>query len=138
MSDDDFSRTGFEAYLREHRLMGARCAACGQVYLPPRPLCGQCFSADMEWVEMQGTGRLAAFTTIHIAPTAMINAGYGRDNPYCAGIVQLDNGPAISAQIVGVEAQDPAGIKIGIPLKAQYIDRQVGEEIKTFLAFSPG
>ncbi len=137
MSDNDFSSSGFEAQLVEHKLVGARCTACGQVYLPPRPMCRNCFEDQMEWVELPGTGRLVAFTTVHIAPTAMIEAGYGRDNPYCAGIVKLDDGPAISAQIVGVDAADPVAIKIGTPLKVKFLDRKVGEKTKTYLAFSP-
>ena len=56
---------------------------------------------------MSGEGKLLAFTTVHIAPTAMIEAGYDRKNPYCTGIVQLDEGPAISAQILGVDPTKP-------------------------------
>ena len=60
-----------------------------------------------DWEELGGRGKLVAFTTIHIAPTAMIEAGYSRDNPYCTGIVRLAEGPAISAQILGVDPTKP-------------------------------
>lgn len=80
-------------------------------------------------------GTLAAFTTIHIAPTAMIAAGYGRDNPYCSGIVNLENGLSISAQILGVDVSQPQTIKIGTPLTVEFIERGEAEEKKTFLAF---
>jgi uncharacterized protein len=137
MSNHDFSKTGYEAHLRDHKLMGAQCTSCGKVYLPPRSLCRSCFNTEMNWVELEGAGKLIAFTTIHIGTTAMINAGYGRNNPYCTGIIQLDNGPAISAQIMEVDAADPTSIKIGTHLVVQFVDRQVGNEIKTFLAFCP-
>jgi uncharacterized OB-fold protein len=80
-------------------------------------------------------GRLAAFTTIHIAPTAMIEAGYGRDNPYCSGIVELANGLSISAQILGVDVNQPGEIVIGTPVEAEFTERGEGDEAKTFLAF---
>jgi uncharacterized OB-fold protein len=89
----------------------------------------------MEWVEMVGQGRLVAFTTVHIAPTAMLEAGYDRKNPYCAGVVQLDEGPSISAQIIGVPEQNPQQIAVGTPLHVAFIERGEGEERRTFLAF---
>jgi uncharacterized OB-fold protein len=89
----------------------------------------------MEWVELSGQGKLIAFTTVHIAPTAMIEAGYGRNNPYCTGIVQLQEGPAISAQILDVDATQPETIAIGTPMQVTFVERGEGEEQRTFLAF---
>jgi uncharacterized OB-fold protein len=91
----------------------------------------------MEWIELAGMGKLIAFTTVHIGLTAMIEAGYGRDNPYCTGIVQLEEGPAISAQILGVDTSQPEKIKIGTPVKVAFIDQAEGEEGNTYLAFEP-
>jgi uncharacterized OB-fold protein len=84
---------------------------------------------------MSGNGRLVAYTTVHISPTAMIEAGYGREKPYCAGIVQLDEGPAISAQILGVDSLRPEEIEIGTRLRAAFVQRDEGEEARTYLAF---
>ena len=89
----------------------------------------------MAWEEMRGQGKLIAFTTIHIAPTVMIEAGYDRKNPYCVGIIQLEEGPAISAQIVGIDPSKPGEIKIGIPLQVTYVERGEGKEKRTYLAF---
>ena len=135
MADKDFTSAAFQAHLAEHRLMGARCRTCGSLYLPPRPMCAKCYSEDMEWTGVPAQGTLAAFTTIHIAPTAMIEAGYGRDNPYCSGIVKLENGLAISAQILGVDAKNPASIQIGAPVTVEFVERGEGEAKKTVLAF---
>jgi uncharacterized OB-fold protein len=135
MNDQDFIRATFDGFLTEHKLMGARCSSCGALYLPPRPLCTACYSDDMAWSEFSGKGKLLAFTTIHIAPTAMIAAGYGRDKPYCTGIVQLEEGPAISAQILGVDATHPEQIAIGTPLQVAFVERGAGDEKRTYLAF---
>jgi hypothetical protein len=135
MSERDFNSTSFYSFLAEHRLMASRCASCGALYLPPRPLCTACYSDGLEWVEMAGQGRLVAFTTVHIAPTAMLEAGYDRKNPYCTGVVQLDEGPSISAQIVGVDAKRPQEIAVGMPLHVAFIERGEGEGKQTFLAF---
>jgi hypothetical protein len=89
----------------------------------------------LDWEQISGKGRLVAFTTVHIAPTAMIEAGYGRKNPYCTGIVQLDEGPSISAQITGVDPAKPEGIEVGMAVQVAFVQRGVGEEEKAYLAF---
>lgn len=132
-----FTQADYQHHLNEHQLMAARCRDCGELHLPPRPLCPVCYSQRMEWVELAGSGRLAGFTTIHVAPTAMVEAGYGRDKPYCVGVVKLDEGPSISAQIIGVDASRPAEITVDLAVDVAFIDRGQEEERQTFLAFSP-
>lgn len=131
----EFTSASFNEFLGEKKLMASKCTKCGALYLPPRPLCIKCFGSEMEWVEMKGKGKLAAFTTIAIAPTLMIEEGYGRDNPYCTGVVELEEGPKISARILGVDAKKPEEIKIGTPLAVDFVERGEGEGKRTFLAF---
>jgi uncharacterized OB-fold protein len=138
MADRAFNGTSFYEFLAENKLMGSRCRSCGALHLPPRALCPDCYGDEMEWVETGGAGKLLAFTTVHIAPTAMIEAGYGRDKPYCAGIVQLAEGPAISGQILGVDPARPQEIEIGTPLRVAFVQRGEGETRRTYLAFERG
>ena len=135
MAERAFTSAFFYQYLGEHKLMASRCCSCGALFLPPRALCPTCFGEEMEWVQMGDSGSLLAFTTIHIAPTAMIEAGYNKDNPYCTGIVRLAEGPTISAQIVSVDARQPAQIAVGMPLKVAYLERGEGDKCRTYLAF---
>lgn len=137
MGEREFDATSFYQFLSEHKLMGSHCRSCGARHVPPRPLCPACYSQEMQWEELGGKGKLVAFTTIYIAPTAMIEAGYGRDNPYCTGIVQLDEGPAISAQILGVDPGRPEQVRIGTPLRVTFVERAEGEKRRTYLAFEP-
>jgi uncharacterized OB-fold protein len=65
----------------------------------------------------------------------MIEAGYGRKNPYCTGIVQLDEGPNISAQITGVDPAAPEQITIGMRVQVAFVLRGEGEDERTYLAF---
>ena len=135
MGDREFTASSFYQFLGERKLMGSQCQLCGTLHVPPRAICPDCYGADMEWVEMSGEGELVAFTTIHIAPTAMLEAGYDRKNPYCTGIVQLAEGPAVSAQILGVDPTKPQEIEIGTPLRVAFIQRGEGEQARTYLAF---
>ena len=137
MTVETFTKKAFSQKLAEEKLMGSECTACGTQYLPPRPMCPECFNGEMHWVELPTRGALAAYTVVSIASTAMIEAGYGRDHPHCSGIVKLENGLSISAQILGVDTSDPASIKIGTSLEAVFITRGEGEQQETFLAFQP-
>ncbi len=136
MTENVFTGAAFNKAIGEGRLMGTVCQACGAVHLPPRSICTHCHSDQMEWQALSGRGVLTAYSVIFIAPTAMLNEGYGRTNPYCAGVVKLEEGPSISAQIVGVDVAHPETIAIGTPLTAVYL-RHGGEAApQTRLAFT--
>ena len=89
----------------------------------------------MEWAEMKGNGKLAAFTTIAVGPPLMTREGFDRKNWYCSGIVELDEGLKVSARIFVFDNQNPDKIKIGTPLTVEYHDWGEGEAKRTFLAF---
>ena len=136
MNERGFTHTSFQAFLNENRFMGARCKQTGELFVPPRPMCPQTFSTEMEWVELSGDGQLAAFTAVYIGAPAMVEAGYDRNHPYISGIVQLTEGPKISAQILGLDGNDPGNIKIGTALKVTFIARDTTEKKQTFLGFT--
>ncbi len=135
--DNQFTINAYTNYLNEHRLMGTRDVKTGEVFLPPRPLNPANSSTEMEWVEFNGRGKLQAFTVVYTGTSAMIAAGHDRKNPYCVGIVKTEEGPMISALILGVDCCQPGSIKIGTPLKVSFVDRGEGDVMKTFLAFEP-
>ena len=136
MSSRPMSDLSFAEFLLEEKLMGARCMGCELQYVPPRALCPQCHGSKMAWVEMQGTGTLAAFTFIAVGTSALQAEGYGRDNPYCTGVVMLDEGPRVVARIEGLDSQQQDQIKIGAPLKVRFLQRGTAMEPRAVLAFS--
>jgi uncharacterized OB-fold protein len=127
----------FAHFLAEHRLMATRCIACGEVSLPPRAICSSCHGNEQEWVALSGKGTLAGFTSIYIAPTAMAAAGHDRNHPYVSGIVHLEEGPSISARIIGVDASAPDLDWIGAPFAVAWLDEGDGDAKRTILAFAP-
>ena len=137
MEQRPFSDISFEQYLREEKLMGTRCKQCGSIFTPPRPICSSCHSSDMEWTEAKGTGKLAGFTCISIGPSFMADEGFDRNNPYCVGVVELDEGTRVDARIEGVDASKPETIKVGMPLTVKFLHRGEGDAQRTFLAFEP-
>lgn len=86
---------------------------------------------------MSGKGKLAAFSCIAIGPPSMIAEGYDRNNPYCVGVVELDEGVRVDARIEGVNGREPQTIRMGMPLQVVFLRRVEGEETETCLAFEP-
>jgi len=137
MEERPFNDTSYGQFLKEWRIMGSKCKKCGALALPPRPICISCFGSRMEWVQFKGTGRLSAFTSIVVAPPYMAKEGFSRNNPYVVGVVELDEGVKTVARIVGVDAKKPEEIKVGTPLKAEFLERGEGPDKKTVLSFKP-
>jgi uncharacterized OB-fold protein len=87
----------------------------------------------MEWVELKGNGKLAAFTSIAVGPSYTVEEGYDRNNPYVVGVVELEEGPKISSRINGLDATQPADIKVGTPLTIEFQEQVEGKNC--YLAF---
>ncbi len=137
MAERPFSDMSYEKYLGEDKLMGSKCKKCGALFVPPRPICIKCHETDMEWSEAKGQGKLAAFTCIAVGPAFMAAEGYGRNNPYCVGVVELEEGARVDARIEGVDTTKPETIKVGMPMRVKFLHRGEEESRKTYLAFEP-
>lgn len=132
-----FNDISYERFLSENKLMGSRCRQCGALSVPPRSVCIKCYVSEMEWVKINGRGKLVAFTCIAIGPPFMIKEGYDRKHPYVSGVVELEEGVKVVARIEGVDGSKPETIRIGTPLKVEFLHRSEGENSTTFLAFRP-
>lgn len=130
-----FTAASFQAYMNEGKLMGSRNRETGEVFVPPRPIDPRTHDEAMEWVELSGRGKLAAFTSVYIGTSAMIDAGYDRTKPYVAGIVELAEGPRISAQLLGADGRQPDIAWIGRPVRAAFVERGEGKDKRAYLAF---
>ncbi len=52
----------FFSRLSEGKFQSTRCRGCGRVHYPPRVVCPECLSGEMEWVDLPCEGILLAFT----------------------------------------------------------------------------
>jgi uncharacterized protein len=131
----EFTAASFYEFLGAQKLMGTRCTCGNELYLPPRSYCPACEKGSMQWQEFSGKGKLLSYTIIYIGPAAMIAAGFDRKKPYCVGIVQLEEGPRISAMITNVDLLHPESIKIGAPLAVEFLSLGSNGAQKPVLAF---
>jgi uncharacterized protein len=123
--------------LGKDELIGSRCKSCGALSVPQRQICSKCHSENTEIITFSGSGELVAYTVIFVPPQKMAEAGYSAKNPYCVGVVELKEGPRVSAQILDVDLENPENIEIGTQLEMTTITRGEGEGQENFLAFKP-
>jgi uncharacterized OB-fold protein len=72
----------------EGRLLLLRCEDCGVVIWYPRPLCPDCGSTSVVWIEGSGLGTVYSFSVVHRS------AGSYQDAvPYVVAYVELPKGP---------------------------------------------
>lgn len=94
----------------ERRLYGMCCGQCGRVYLPPRPVCGNCWQAMDAWVVLGCQGVVAAKTVCHYKILDSLT-GEPRKTPFVLGLIQLDGADTTLNHFI--EAPDPAAVRIG-------------------------
>lgn len=135
VAENQFYSMAYHKFIDQGRLMASKCNKCKHLSIPPNPFCHKCHQNDMELVEMKGNGILAAYTVITVAPPLMAEEGFDRNNPYCSGVVKLDEGPKVTARVLGFDLTKPEQIAIGTPVKAEYVQVGQEDESKTFLAF---
>lgn len=112
---------------KRHELQIQRCNACGTSIFYPREACPECLAADLIWIPVSGKGRLYSYT-IAQAPT---HPAFADDVPYVIAIVELEEGPHITTNLVGCL---PDQVTIGMPVVASFED--VNEET-TLVKFRP-
>ena len=88
----------FWAKVSQHELWIQRCVDCLKPFFYPRMVCPHCLSDKIEWFEVSGRGSLYSYMINHRpAP------GFEEDSPYAIAIVQLEEGPRMMSNIVGIE-----------------------------------
>ena len=103
-----FTIESFYKFVNERKVMAAKCGKCGRFLLPPKPMCTECLSTDLKWVELKKKGKLLTYTVIHVSPKQFESMA-----PYAVGIVKLEDGPNLLGTIRGIE---PEKINVGMDL----------------------
>jgi len=110
----------FWAGARRGELRIQRCRACGKAYFFPRPFCPHCSSDDVEWFTASGRGRLYSYVINHRPPPHFKDYA-----PYVIAVVELEEGPRLMTNIVGVEPA-PEHLRIDLPVEVTW-ERQNDE-----------
>lgn len=87
-----------------YRLQGERCPACGVAIFPPRDVCPECAAEARTPADLSGKGTIYSFTMLQEAP-----AGFEAQAPYLLALIQLEEGPLLTAQLTDFDGPPEIG-----------------------------
>lgn len=99
-------------------LLGEQCHHCGAKIFPPRDVCPECAQEAQELYRFSGKGKVFSYTTVFDAP-----AGFEGTTPYTVGLVKLEEGPLVTAQLTDVDNDD---VEIG--MQVEMVTRKLRED----------
>lgn len=111
--------------LEKKRLMATRCPDCGTVWMPPRPTCGNDL-AITEWIELDGTGTLAA-----AARSAYTLTTGGGGDQLVLGYVALEGASTLLLQQIR-NYGDGGCLVAGLPVRVAWASGAVGHPMESF------
>lgn len=96
-------------------ILGSKCPHCLNVLVPPRAYCEICYVKTEQFVEVKDTGRLQAFSVIH-----MEFIGQTRKPPYVYAEVVLDGSSTrLIHTVAGIDVEQARELlDIGTPVRA--------------------
>ena len=97
---------------QRYRMEAGKCARCGKVFFPPRLVCDACNSREFEEITLSDEGEIVSYTVIRTPPS-----GFEDEAPYAMGIIELDGGGRVTAQIVDVPFDQ---LKIGLRVRLEF------------------
>lgn len=99
----------FIDYLEQNKVMGTKCKQCGKIFFPPRADCYNCFSSDMDWFEVSGTGKLLTYSKLQFGPV-----GFENDLPYTIAVLDFGDYKVFGRLADDVPQEE---IQSGMPMK---------------------
>ena len=105
------------------RLVAQRCASCGRLRHPPRPMCPHCRSLATEVVELAGTGTVYSFAILHHPQNPAF------EYPVLAALVDLDEGIRLVSNLTDVRKDE---IRIGLRVEAHFVPTADGAQVPVF------
>ena len=114
----------FEA-LKEVKLLATKCKSCGERYFPPQAYCPNCRSSEMEWIELNGHGRLLTYTVVKVKPES-----YQKYQDYILGVARLDDGFNVLAWVL---CDDFKRLRRGMRVKIDFKKRAGEDYISYFI-----
>jgi uncharacterized OB-fold protein len=102
----------FYENLRDNKLTTTKCRECGTVKWPPRSVCPECMSENLEWIEIGPTGKIEIFTVEEVGVPE------GFEKPLIHALVALDGYPlTIFSRIVDAAPDKlTEGMRVGLKI----------------------
>ena len=94
----DALNTPYWDSLARGKLSFQRCGACGHAWLPARSECPACLADQWKWEAAAGGAKLISWVVYHTA----FHPAFANRLPYNVAVVELDEGPRLISNVVGI------------------------------------
>lgn len=111
---DAWNKPFWEA-CRQHRLLMQRDRHADRFFYPPAPVSPFGASRDWEWAELSGFGSVQSWVVFH----QKYYAGFADEMPYAVVLVELDEGPRLMSNLIGVSND---ALRIGQRVRVTFRD----------------
>ena len=95
------------------KLRMQKCGACGHIRFPISHVCPKCLAKEFAWTDLSGRGEVFSYVVFH----QLYNKAFEKDIPYNVALVQLEEGPRMYSNVVGV---DNDAVKVGEKVEAVF------------------
>ncbi len=127
----------FYENLKEGRFTTTKCKECGYEAFPPRVICPECLSEDLEWIDWPTEGTVLVFTEEEVG------VPLGFETPLIHALVDLGGKRKLFVRIVNCKAGElKEGDKVRLkvfpiqPIPVQ-LGRETVEKERYYYAFEP-
>ncbi|HMV36647.1 MAG TPA: OB-fold domain-containing protein [Turneriella sp.] len=116
----------------KEQILGIRCPKCRTVYVPPRQVCGPCFTEMTELVPVASEGKIVSYTILRFQFLDP-ETGEKKPVPYGYGFFKLDGADNNFQHFIEVP-EDESRLYIGARVKAVFAEKKQGslQDIKHF------
>jgi hypothetical protein len=128
----------FYEFLKEGRFTTTKCKDCGAEPFPPRVLCPECFSTNMEWVDWPTMATVIDVTEEVVG----VPLGFGKP-PLIHALIDLEGKRTFFVRIINCkEGELKSGDKVKLAVfDVDPVPQEAGREVvnipRVFYAFEP-
>lgn len=108
---------------KQDRLVGQRCSDCGQLRSPPRPMCPECNSVEVEAQTLSGRGTVYSWVIPRHPPVP------GFEGTHIVAVIDLAEGIRFVSNLCDIEYGD---VTPDLPVEVFFEDTRGGYRIPLF------
>ena len=108
----------FWDFCKKHELRFQKCSDCGTFRHYPRPLCPECASFNLDWVQVGTKG------TVHSWVTARrpFHPGFADEMPLAIVIADVEEAPGVRLMGNFMDGTAPDSLSMGMPIEIAFDD----------------
>lgn len=110
---------------KEKKLLVQRCISTGKYQYYPRAASIHDFGGPVEWVEVEGKGKVYAISVMHRAGNPLMMDKV----PYAVALIEVEEGFRMMSNVVNCPVED---IKVGMDVKLTWEELSDGRHLPLF------